>query len=181
MLRNRYTCSYKVIHGSEFQCLTNFLLSSEVITASSTMLLLFMSMGRDDISELRPPTGRWCMRMSRHVGVILTRGKPKNLGKPLPVPLCPPQIPHGLSRQWTRVAAVRGRRLTTWVMAQPRCQPWSSGLHPEDEDYISYIPLKRNNHLQDHTASQPRRPRSTSEKEFSNWNKTSLKIRNTIR
>jgi hypothetical protein len=36
-------------------------------------------------------------------------------GKTCPVPLCPPQIPHGL----TRASAVRGRRLTTWAMARP--------------------------------------------------------------
>jgi hypothetical protein len=39
--------------------------------------------------------------------------------KPVPVPLCPPQIPHRLTRDRTRVFAVRGRRLTAWVMARP--------------------------------------------------------------
>jgi hypothetical protein len=34
--------------------------------------------------------------------------------KPVPVPLCPPQIPRGL----TRASAVRGRRITTWAMAR---------------------------------------------------------------
>jgi hypothetical protein len=34
------------------------------------------------------------------------RGKPKYLGKkPLPVPLCPPKIPHGLTRDRTRASA----------------------------------------------------------------------------
>jgi hypothetical protein len=36
-------------------------------------------------------------------------------GKPVPVPLCPPLIPHGLTRDRTRASAVRGRRLTAWV------------------------------------------------------------------
>jgi hypothetical protein len=39
-----------------------------------------------------------------------TRGK-----KPVPMPLCPPQIPHGP----TRDSAVRGRRLTAWAIARP--------------------------------------------------------------
>jgi hypothetical protein len=32
--------------------------------------------------------------------------------KPVPVPLCPPQIPHGLTRDRTLASAVGGRRLT---------------------------------------------------------------------
>jgi hypothetical protein len=48
------------------------------------------------------------------------QGKTEELGdKPVPVPLCPPQIPHGLIRARTRASAVRGRRLTTWAMARP--------------------------------------------------------------
>jgi hypothetical protein len=38
------------------------------------------------------------------------REKPKYSGeKPVPVRLCPPQIPYGLSRHRTRASAVRGR------------------------------------------------------------------------
>jgi hypothetical protein len=48
------------------------------------------------------------------------QGKTEELGeKPVPVPLCPPQIPHGLTRDRTRASAVRGRRLTAWTMARP--------------------------------------------------------------
>jgi hypothetical protein len=36
-------------------------------------------------------------------------------GKPVPVPLCPPQIPHGLTRDRTRASAVEGRRLAAWA------------------------------------------------------------------
>jgi hypothetical protein len=44
------------------------------------------------------------------------RGKPKYSGKkPIPVPLCPPQIP----RDRNRASAVRDRRLTAWAMARP--------------------------------------------------------------
>jgi hypothetical protein len=50
------------------------------------------------------------------------QGKTEVLGeKPVPVPLCPPQIPHGLIRDRTRASAVRGRRLTAWAMARPNC------------------------------------------------------------
>jgi hypothetical protein len=41
--------------------------------------------------------------------------------KPVPVPLCPPQIPQGLTRPRTRASAVRCRRLTTWSMSRPPC------------------------------------------------------------
>jgi hypothetical protein len=47
-------------------------------------------------------------------------GKTEELGeKPVPVPLCPPQIPHGLTRDRTRASAVGGWRLTAWAMARP--------------------------------------------------------------
>jgi hypothetical protein len=39
--------------------------------------------------------------------------------KPVPVPRCPPQTPHELTRDRTRASAVRGRRLTAWAMARP--------------------------------------------------------------
>jgi hypothetical protein len=42
------------------------------------------------------------------------QGKPKYLEETYPVPFCPPQIPHDL----TRAIAVRSRRLTAWIMAQ---------------------------------------------------------------
>jgi hypothetical protein len=55
------------------------------------------------------------------------QGKTEELGeKPVPVPLCPPQIPHGLTRAWTWASAVRGRRLTTWAMPRPTGSYWSS-------------------------------------------------------
>jgi hypothetical protein len=48
------------------------------------------------------------------------RGKPKYSGEKLvPEPLCPPQIPHGLTRDRTRASAVGGRRLPAWAMARP--------------------------------------------------------------
>jgi hypothetical protein len=48
------------------------------------------------------------------------QGKTEILGeKPVPVPLCPPHIPHGLTRHRTQSSAVRGRRLTAWATARP--------------------------------------------------------------
>jgi hypothetical protein len=47
--------------------------------------------------------------MEIHYGMILTE-KNKELGKkPVPVSLCPPQIPYGLTRVQTRVSAVRSQ------------------------------------------------------------------------
>jgi hypothetical protein len=38
--------------------------------------------------------------------------------KPVPLPLYPPQIPHGLTQDRSRVSAVKGRRITAWIMAR---------------------------------------------------------------
>jgi hypothetical protein len=55
-------------------------------------------------------TVEWC----------IGRGKPKNSGEnSVPVPLCPPQIPPGLTLARTWASAVRGRQETTWAMARP--------------------------------------------------------------
>jgi hypothetical protein len=43
-------------------------------------------------------------------------------GKPVTVPLCPPQISHGLTWDGTLVSAVRGRQLTPWASAMFVCQ-----------------------------------------------------------
>ena len=49
---------------------------------------------------------------ARNGGMTLT-GKTEVLGEKLvPVPLCPPQIPHGLTWNRTRASAVRGLRQT---------------------------------------------------------------------
>jgi hypothetical protein len=76
--------------------------------------------GWDYVSELRPPTGllftsRWYMSMEPWWHDAGDLGE-----KPVPVPLCPPQIAHGLTRAQTWTFMVRYRQLTTWTMAQPR-------------------------------------------------------------
>jgi hypothetical protein len=48
------------------------------------------------------------------------QSKTEVLGEnPVRVPLRPPQIPYGLTRDRTRTSAVGGRRLTAWAMARP--------------------------------------------------------------
>jgi hypothetical protein len=60
------------------------------------------------------------MSLESDGGMIYWQGKTEELGeKPVPVPLCPPQIPRGLTQVRTRTSAVRGRWLTTWAMARP--------------------------------------------------------------
>jgi hypothetical protein len=61
------------------------------------------------------------------------QGKTEVLGEnPFPVPLCPPQIPHGLTGGRTPASAVGGRRLTAWAMARPLLTCYCrSGLWPQ--------------------------------------------------
>jgi hypothetical protein len=46
------------------------------------------------------------------VGMKIGRGNRSTRGKPAPVPLCRPQIPHDLSRAQTRAASVESQQLT---------------------------------------------------------------------
>jgi len=39
--------------------------------------------------------------------------------KHVPVPLCPPQIPHGPAWHWIWASTMRSWQLTAWVMARP--------------------------------------------------------------
>jgi hypothetical protein len=47
--------------------------------------------------------------------------------KPVPMPLCPPQILHGLTRDRTRASMVGGQWLTAWAMAWPIRPTYSNG------------------------------------------------------
>jgi hypothetical protein len=51
------------------------------------------------------------------VGMILIRETEEPWGNPVPLPLCPPQIPCGL----TSTSVARGQRLIAWVMEWPGC------------------------------------------------------------
>jgi hypothetical protein len=59
------------------------------------------------------------MNVEQSVESELTGETKSTRRKPTPVPLCPPQIPHDVTRARTRVAAVESRRLTAWAMARP--------------------------------------------------------------
>ena len=64
------------------------------------------------------------------------QGKTEVLGeKPILVPLCPPQIPHGQTRDRNRASTVRGRRLTAWAKSRPISQHNS-----KFKRHIPYIP-----------------------------------------
>jgi hypothetical protein len=52
-------------------------------------------------------------------GIRIGRGNRSTRRKPAPVPLCPPQIPHDLTWDRTRAAAVGSQRLTASAMAWP--------------------------------------------------------------
>jgi hypothetical protein len=53
-------------------------------------------------------------------GMKIGRGNRSTRRKPVPMPLCPLQIPHAQIRARTWVAAVGSRRLTARAMARPR-------------------------------------------------------------
>jgi hypothetical protein len=38
---------------------------------------------------------------------------------PVPMPLCPPQIPDRITSDWTWASVLEGRRIRAWCMAQP--------------------------------------------------------------
>jgi hypothetical protein len=57
--------------------------------------------------------------MENNGGMILTEETEELGEKSVLVPLCPPQILHGLRFARTRHSAVIGRRLTAWAMARP--------------------------------------------------------------
>jgi hypothetical protein len=61
---------------------------------------------------------RWYMSIKSHGGMILTGKTEEHREKPVPVPRCPPQIPHGLTHVWTQASTVRGWQLTAWPMVQ---------------------------------------------------------------
>jgi hypothetical protein len=54
-------------------------------------------------------------------GMKIDRGNRSTRRKSAPAPLCPPQIPHVLTRARSRAAAVGSRRLPAWAMAR---SPW---------------------------------------------------------
>jgi hypothetical protein len=82
----------------------------------------------------------WRVTVEWHID----RGKPKNWENPVPVPLCPPQIPHGLAR----APAVRGRWLTTWAMARPNVLECCPGSLSQKDASQNLLSCHRYNHPQ---------------------------------
>jgi hypothetical protein len=80
-----------------------------------SVVLLFI--GRDYVYELLPLTD--ILFIPHMVYGYGGRWNDIDRGKPTPVPLRLPQIPHGLTRERTRDCAVKGRWLTAWAMARP--------------------------------------------------------------
>jgi hypothetical protein len=53
------------------------------------------------------------------IGGKIVRGSWSTRRKPAPASLCPPQIPHDLTRARNLAVAVRSLQLTAWAMARP--------------------------------------------------------------
>jgi hypothetical protein len=88
------------------------------------------------VSILRIPQMIWVWRATVE---WYWQGKTEKLGeKPVPVPLCPPQIPHGLTRARTRASVVRGRRLTTWATARPNSLVSARGSVVHSNQFIEF-------------------------------------------
>jgi hypothetical protein len=84
--------------------------------------MLFMSMGWDYFSELRPPTGllfipQMIFDYRKRRWNDMDRRKAKKSKRNLPQ--CPPQFSHGLTRVRTGASTMRDRRLTAWAMTRP--------------------------------------------------------------
>jgi hypothetical protein len=121
----------------------------EAVSTSDTSLFWSTSMGWDYVSELLPLTGMFIPQMiqvgerrwydgERDGETVETvgywQGKTEEHGEKLvPVPLCTPQIPHGLTRARTRASAVRGRRLfpETWHGRHVSVLLYSPSWEPE--------------------------------------------------
>jgi hypothetical protein len=93
------------------------------------VFFLFITMGWDDISELRPPAGLLFIPQMIYVydgprWHEIDRGKNEELGeKPVPVPLCQPQIPRGLT--WARTRAFEQILVYAMLPSEPRYQKYT--------------------------------------------------------
>jgi hypothetical protein len=71
-------------------------------------------------------------------GMKIGRGDRSTRRKPAPAPLCPPQIPHGMTWDRTRAASVVSQRLTAWAMARPKTGLLAQWSSPIMEDPVLY-------------------------------------------
>jgi hypothetical protein len=102
-----------------------FLPDPQSLLSTSTKALLLFRKGRLSLYGPRATNGSIVQplddSMSEYGAVVewYWQWKTKELGeKPATLPLCPPQIPHGLFWARTWPSAVRSRWLTTWAMAR---------------------------------------------------------------
>jgi hypothetical protein len=92
--------------------------------ATQLFVIKFLGVGWDWVHFVRRPLigllyqPRMIDEYEGFGGMRTGRGKRSTRRTPAPVPLCPPQIPHDLTWDRTRVAAVWRRRLTAWAMAR---------------------------------------------------------------
>jgi hypothetical protein len=74
---------------------------------------------------------------------MIGRGNRSTRRKPAPLPLCPPQTPHG-GRMRTRAAAVGSQRLTAWATPRPRTNIRPSSLEFQSGSHVR-VHLHNNN------------------------------------
>jgi hypothetical protein len=88
-------------------------------THRSKEAVLFILLGWDDVCVLWPSSSLSFIPQMIYIWATVEwywQGKTKELReKCVPVPLCPPQIPHGLNQAQTQASEVRG-----WAMAWPK-------------------------------------------------------------
>jgi hypothetical protein len=75
---------------------------------------------------------------------MIGKGNRSTRRKLSPVVLCPPQIPHDLTRARTQAAVVGSRRLTAWATARPQCKLESnmtSAFHEQKRCYTFHVSL----------------------------------------
>jgi hypothetical protein len=116
-----YSVSFKdtasPVNGTDSCC---YLADRTRFDASDLFNLIFLvSLGGVRLSPLRTSATVSLLYQPRMIddygavgGMRIGRGNRSARRKPAPVPLCPPQIPHDLTWDRTRVAAVGSQRLT---------------------------------------------------------------------
>jgi hypothetical protein len=89
------------------------------------LFFLFLEIGRDSVHLVRRPLigllyqPRMIDQHGAFGGMNIVRGNRSTRRKHAAMPLCPPQIPHDLTLDRNRVAALEDRRLTAWDMTLP--------------------------------------------------------------
>jgi hypothetical protein len=107
--RFRHICTYFTICWACSVC--TFLSSFDIPHSSFILTNQLAFYGLSIASPIPQMIHEWIWSSS---GLILTGENQRIWRKPVPVPLCPSQIPHGLACAWTHTAAVRSQQLTAW-------------------------------------------------------------------